>query len=123
LDIGGTVALADLSLFVPSLKGTARIEGRAVGPLQSARLTAKATGDVATEGFARQQVTLVIDATGLPKPSSGNFRAEGGFDGSPVALNGTFGWEKDDLKLIVDRGEWKSLTARASLMLPQNGGI
>ncbi|HEX3487570.1 MAG TPA: translocation/assembly module TamB domain-containing protein [Micropepsaceae bacterium] len=123
LNLGGTIDLSDLSLLTPNLSGAVHIQGRVAGPLQMARLNANASGDIATQGFAKQRVMLTVNATGLSKPSTGDFHAEGRFDDGPVSVNGTFGWQTDGIKLAVQRGEWKSLSARANLSMPDNGSL
>ena len=121
LDLDGTIALADLTRLTSAVSGDVRIAARARGPIGRARLDGSATGNIASEGFAKQRVTLAFTATGLPRPSSGDFRGSGSFDGAPVAVNGTFGWNRGVLQLAVARGQWKSLSARASFAIPDSG--
>jgi translocation and assembly module TamB len=116
-----TVLVPQVSRLAPSLKGSAQIKVSATGPLHTAELMAMATGDIGSRGFAPQHVSLDVHAKGLPRPSSGSFRGQGRFENAPVSLAGTFAAGGNGLDLLVDRGDWKSLSLHADIHLPRGG--
>jgi translocation and assembly module TamB len=118
-----TLALPELSMVRQTLKGDARIAASLRGPMRTARLEATATGNIATEGFSEQRVTLALSTTGFPNPSTGTFRARGNFNDAPVSLEGTLNRRGRVLDVSVMRGDWKSLHAQGDVALSDGAPI
>ena len=121
LDVVLRASVPDVSRIASDLKGSADIEAKAQGPIDSARVSATATGKIGAGTFAPQRIHLDVTANGLRRPAMGAFKGGGNFQNAPVALSGTFAWNDRGLGLVVDRGDWKSLDVRADINLPQGG--
>ena len=113
--------LDDLSILTESLVGDLRAQGDLRGPWDTARLQAKGVANIGTPTIARQQVNVSVNAIGFPIAQNGDFTVEGRFDDAPVALNGELMRVEEGLKATVERGTWKTLSARADITIPENG--
>jgi autotransporter translocation and assembly factor TamB len=118
-----TLGIDDLSLITASLVGDLRAQGQVRGPSQTARLEASAVGNIGTPTIQRQQINLSVNAIGFPRSQSGEFSAQGRFDGAPLSLDGELTRLQDGLKATVERGTWKSLDARADVTIRESGDI
>src|SRR5262249_52465653 len=58
--------LKDLSRLAATVRGTLALRGSVNGPLDNAVLSAGGNAVLATQGFARQRVTIDLKASGLP---------------------------------------------------------
>jgi translocation and assembly module TamB len=119
LDLALAATLSDASLFAPDLKGEASARATAKGPFRTAKLDAIVQGKIGTSDLAPQQVSLNLQSTGLPKPATGTFRGESEYRNAPLTLSGTFGWSERGLRLAVERGQWKSVSASGDIVIPQ----
>jgi len=117
------LGLTDLSLLTKSLIGDLSAEGQARGPWETVRVEATATGNIGTPTIAKQQIDFSLNATGLPRPESGTFSAQGRFDNAPVSLDGRLAREQSGLKVTIERGTWKTLDARGDATIPDSGDV
>jgi translocation and assembly module TamB len=111
-------SLPDLALLAPPLRGAARLALRAEGPLEDVSLTLSGTGVAGTEGFAPLPLSVTGRATGLPHAPRVQLSAEATLEGAPLALAAEAARVTDGtLRLDVSAADWKSLRARAALVL------
>ena len=111
--------LTDLSRLSGMLQGSLALRGSAAGPMKTARMSAHGTAQVATKGFARQQVAIDLEASGLPTPQSARLTMNGHLDGAPLILRATLG-AAHRLDLM---GRWRSLDATGDVALPEKGPV
>src|SRR5262249_25667704 len=67
------------------------------------------------------RVTFSLNAVGLPRTESGDFTAQGSFDGAPLSLQGELRREQNGLKATVQRGTWKTLDGRGEITIVESG--
>lgn len=117
-----STTLSDLSRLSPVLTGTADIRGTVAGIPAQALLDLSGSADMASRGFARQRITLRARATGLPNPANARITADGRLDDAALALaaDWTAKGTGHDAKLSLN---WKSLTSRAAITVPQKGAL
>ena len=120
LNYAATVRFPDLSRFAKTLSGTLVLSVNVNGPFETASISASGDADMASKGFKRQHIAIGLQATGLPRPESARFQANGDLDGSKIALNGTLtaDGKGHTAKLNAD---WKSLHATGDVTFPQTG--
>ncbi len=117
-----SAALSDLSRLTPALIGTAQIRGTVAGIPAQALIDLSGDADMASRGFARQRIALRARAIGLPNPANARVTADGKLDGANLTLAADWATKGTghDAKLALD---WKSLTSRAAISLPQKGPL
>jgi translocation and assembly module TamB len=117
-----SAALSDLARLTPALIGTAQFRGTVAGIPAQALVDLSGDADMASRGFARQRIGLRARATGLPNPANARVTANGKLDGADLALavDWTAKGTGHDARLSLD---WKSLTSRAAITLPQKGPL
>jgi translocation and assembly module TamB len=113
--------ISDVSRMAKTLQGTLSLRGNANGRMGQARLSASGAGSLATSGFARQRVTINLQAEGLPGLRAGWVRMDGRLDGAPLLLDATF--KGDKARQISLSARWKSLAAKANLSIGQNSTL
>ena len=117
LDYGATFHLSDLSRLSDILRGSLEMRGDANGPLATATLRARGSAQIATKGFAQQQVTIEMEASGLPAPNAGRLDVRGRLNGAPLSVQANLtGKQARQLALTA---RWKSLDASADITLPE----
>jgi translocation and assembly module TamB len=117
-----STALSDLARLSPVLIGTAEIHGTVAGIPAQALLDLSGSADMASRGFARQRIALRARATGLPNPANARITADGRLDDAALTLatDWTAKGTGHDAKLALN---WKSLTSRAAINVPQKGPL
>jgi len=112
------VALADVSRLTRNLSGALSAQGTVRGRSNDLGVTATAQGRLASRGFAKSPIAFSLIAQHLPQLPTGEVRAEGRFDTAPLRLLATANRMKDGaLAVAVKNADWKSLSARADLVL------
>src|SRR3569832_129604 len=108
LNYAATVRFPDLSRFAKTLSGTLALSVNINGPFETASISASGDADMASNCFKRQHIAIGLQATGLPRPESARFQANGDLDGSKIAVSGTHptAGKGPAAKLNAD---WKSL--------------
>ncbi len=124
LSLAWRVVLDDLAAASPRLAGAVTAAGRVNGPPSGVAVQADITGDVGIGSIPRGPVEISIQASGLPANPAGTIVAQGRLDGAPLALNGSV-WRETDGRLhaVVERATWKSLAAKADLVLPRGESV
>ena len=117
LDYRWKLAVTDLSRVVSTLMGSVSLEGTLKGPLNAMSLVASGNGLAWSKGYEKQAIAIDLSADGLPKPKSGNFRLSGKFDGAPIAFQGKLSRERDNLKVAIENGTWKSARVAGTVLL------
>jgi len=120
LNYAAQLRFPDLSRFAKTLNGSLALSVNVNGPFETASISASGDADMASRGFARQHIAIGFQATGLPRPASARFQANGNLDGSKIALTGnlTADGKGQTAKLNAD---WKSLHATGDIAFPQTG--
>jgi translocation and assembly module TamB len=118
-----SLGLNDLSLLTASLVGDLNAQGQLRGPWQTAQLEATGVANVGTPTIPRQRIDISANATGFPRTERGTFTAQGRFDDAPVSFEGELARMSAGLQAVVDRVTWKSLSARADITVPDDGGV
>ncbi|MDE2499463.1 MAG: translocation/assembly module TamB domain-containing protein [Alphaproteobacteria bacterium] len=112
-------AISDMSRLASTLAGTLDFRGTLTGPPDSARLSATGSGNLGTSHFPRENITVALTANGLPRVTSGDFRAEGKFDGAPLLAHGRFARDRSGvMTAILERTEWKGTSAQGHVVIP-----
>ena len=121
LNYAAQVSFLDLSRFAKTLSGSLALSVNVNGPFETAIISASGDADMASRGFARQHIAIGLQATGLPRPASARFHANGDLDGSKIALNGTLTAEGKKGSSAKFNADWKSLHATGDIAFPQTG--
>lgn len=124
LNYSAQIGLPDLSRLASTLNGSAMLSGTAVGPLDTAQLHATGSAKMASRGFARQHVGLVLQAQGLSNPVSARLRAQGSLDNARISIDADLAaapnGKAKNAKLVA---QWKSLNTHAAITLPHAGPV
>jgi len=119
VDLHSSARLPDVSVLAPRLRGDLEFNLDALGPLLDARLSARGRGNLGTDGFPQQELTLTAEAKGLPMPQTGKFVVAGRFADAPVTVNGDVTHSDKQVFLVsLKQAEWKTLRASASISVP-----
>lgn len=120
LDYAATVNLTDVSRLSSALNGNAFLSARVQGPMESAETRIAGNASLASSGFARQRIELTAQASGFPRPSSGQVRITGALNGASVAIRGDLTRKKGGVAAVAS-AVWKSLRASGDFTLPEGG--
>ncbi len=102
--------LKDLSRLTDSLQGTLSLHGDVHGPLKNAALSAGGAAVLATKGFARQRISIALQAQGLPAPRQAELTLDGRLNGAPLLLHAAL---KDaSARQVTLAAHWRSLDAK-----------
>lgn len=122
LDLTLSARVADMSKVASALRGDAAIRATARGPAATARLNAAITGTIGTDSLAPQAVRLTLEGSGTNKPT-GTFQAETEYRDAALALSGTFAYEKNELRLAIEDGKWKSVSLTGDVNIPRTDPV
>ena len=112
------VKVSDLSRATASLKGTLGLNAQLNGPADNLLLVVNGDLFAAAGGMDREHVAINAEARGLPKLEDANVRLSGRFAGAPLSLKAVVsGGKSGAIHAALDRAEWKSATAKGSVML------
>ena len=120
LNYAAQVRFPDLSRFAKTLSGTLALSVNVDGPPETASISASGDADMASKGFARQHIVIGLHATGLPRPVSARFQANGNLDGSRIALTGNLATDARGRSAKLN-ADWKSLHATGDVAFPRTG--
>lgn len=107
--------LRDLSRLATAVRGTLSLHGNVNGPIDNAGLAASGDAVLATQGFARQRVTIEAKADGLPNLGNALLTLDGRFDDAPLAIHAIWNGSKEREAKLDAR--WRSLNAQAGIHL------
>lgn len=115
------IALADLSVFSRSAKGSLETSGTAEGPLQSIAADVRVRSRLSMSGSPPGTVEATLQARGLPSAPSGRVRADGTLAGAPLELDASLEQVRaKTYHVVVRRTKWKSLSANGDLIAGMN---
>ncbi len=124
LDLTARLGLPDLAAASTAVSGDVTVDAHVAGRTTDLVADATAKGDVGTTGVPRGPLAVTVHASGLPALPDATVRAEGRFDGAPVALDAAVQRRADGaLHLALTRAEWKSAHATADLTLPAGATV
>ncbi|HVO47308.1 MAG TPA: translocation/assembly module TamB domain-containing protein [Steroidobacteraceae bacterium] len=116
LDARLDLNLSDLSRVSPALAGTAKLIGKASGPLKSLSVESDLTTTLSVHGSSRGTVYASVHADGLPSAPRGTVEAHGDLDGSPLVLNALVQQlEGGSMHAVIQHADWKSAHAQADI--------
>jgi translocation and assembly module TamB len=112
------LALADLSVAAPTVSGTIAAQGHVSGKTDDLTAHADIDGEVATKGFPKGPIKLVLDAQHLPGDPTGHVTASGTFEGAPLTLDATAARDASgNLQATITKAAWKSLQADGAVTM------
>jgi translocation and assembly module TamB len=115
------IALSDLSRLAPTLIGSLNLRANLSGPPDNGKLTVDGRALAATKGMAKQNVTLSMEASGLPNLKTARIRASGRFDNAPVSVRADIAQTNaKQWKVDLADGSWRSARAKGSLVIAGN---
>jgi translocation and assembly module TamB len=116
-DVSWGAVLKDLQRLAPTLTGRIALQGTVSGMDGKLVATADGNGAIATKGFASGPLHFAMRAQGLPLAPSGTVDVSGSLDGAPLVLTAKLSRSaKSAWQLVLDKGDWKSVHARGSLV-------
>ena len=120
LDLAWHVALTDLSALSPQILGALNATGHVGGPTNGLSVTADVTGDAGSLKFPKAPLTLTLRGDHLPAAPQATLQGSFRLAGAPAALQADVTTnEAGGLHLVLKRADWKSLVARADMVLPK----
>ncbi len=118
LNADWTLALNDLAAIRPDLAGTIAARGHASGTPASLSVSSDLTGNLAANGQRLEQVTAHVTLDGLPGAPTGRLTAGGTLFDAPLDVAISAERQDAGIHVVIDRTNWKSLTAAGTLDLP-----
>ncbi len=118
LNFDWTIGLPDLAAVSPQGRGALQAKGHIGGDLGAISVNADITGQAGSGQFAKAPVNITLRADHLPAAPNADLDAKLQYQGAPINVvahtttetNGT-------LHTILQRADWKSLSANADLSL------
>src|SRR6202012_3789921 len=104
-------SLADLSAVQPDVSGKVDVKGQASGKLNDLAVKTDVVSNVAAKGYQSGQVTMHIDATGLPDTPKASISANGTLLDAPLSLAVTADRTNNVIHANIGTLSWKSLSA------------
>jgi translocation and assembly module TamB len=114
-----TLALNDLAAIRPDLAGSFAAHGHAGGTSGKLSVTADLTGNLAAQGQHLEQVNAHVSLDGLPDAPTGQLTAGGMLFDAPLDVAISAEQRDGNIHVVVERTNWKSLTASGTLDLPK----
>jgi translocation and assembly module TamB len=124
VDMAWHVALTDLSALSPKLVGALNAAGHVGGPTDRLAVTADVTGEAGSPQFAKAPVSLTLRGDHLPAAPQASLQGSFRLAGAPATLQAEVTTnEAGGLHVVLQRADWKSLAARADMVLPKGEKI
>ena len=124
LDLAWHVALSNLAALSPQVLGALNASGHVGGPTGDLTANADITGEAGSAKFARAPLSAHLQATHLPAAPQGSVQAQFRAAGAPATLAADLQTDAAGaLHVVLRRGDWKSLTTRADLVLAHGSKI
>jgi translocation and assembly module TamB len=124
LDLAWKVAVSDLSALSPQMLGAISAHGNVTGPTTGLAVTADVTGNAGSPKFAKAPLSLTLRADHLPAAPQATLQGNVRLAGAPATLQADVTTNADGaLHLVLRHADWKSLAARADLLLPKGQKI
>ena len=118
VDLDWQTTLPDLSAVSKAVAGTLSAQGRVHGLPQDLAASARINAAAAIAGLPKENLSVSLDAQGLPAAPTGKIEAEGKLAGSPLELAAAVKRADDGaFALSLDRLQWKSASGEGKLTL------
>ncbi len=118
-----SLALNDLTAIRPDLTGTIAAHGHASGTPASLSISSDLTGNLAAKGQRLEQVNAHVTLDGLPDAPGGQLTADGTLFDAPLNIAISARQRDANVHVVIDRTDWKSLTAGGTLDIPLGGAL
>lgn len=114
----------DMTAISKAYSGTANMQGKLAGPLDNFAVSTELNAELALKNRPRIPVTAKLRLEHLPNAPAGQVNAEAKLAGSPLQLAALLTSSKDGpVKIALERANWKSVTAKGSLLLAKNAEL
>jgi translocation and assembly module TamB len=114
----------DLSAIVPTGAGKIDAQGQLFGDLDDLTLLADLKGGLANKGYASRQITANLQFKNLPHAPNGRMNIAGALLQAPIDVQLTLNSiDHNNLRLGIDRADWKSAHAQGRLMFTQKDSL
>ncbi len=124
LDLAWNVVLTDLAALSPQITGALKASGHVSGPTGALTATADIAGEAGSAKFARAPLSAHVQASHLPAAPQGSVQAQFRAAGAPAMLAADIQTNAAGaLHVILRRADWKSLAARADMVLARGSKI
>jgi translocation and assembly module TamB len=124
LDLAWYLALSDLTALSPQVLGTLTASGNVRGPTGDLAATADISGEAGSAKFARAPISAHMQAHHLSASPQGTVAAQFRLAGAPAVLGAEVQSDSQGaLHIVLSRADWRSLAARADLVLARGGTI
>ncbi len=117
LRIDWTGALRDLSRVASTLSGSLDVRGHVKGATSRFEVTVAGDGRIAGGAYAKGPVHIAARIGGLPDAPQGSVNIDGRINGGTLQMQARLEQRDGALSIAIDKGDWKSLRARANLLL------
>lgn len=117
-------ALSQLSAVAPTLSGSVKTVADIAGPPSDLAVKAHVDGDVGAPNVPKGPVTADVALHGLPSAPAGTITAQGQLAGAPLQLAVDAARNAGgDLRVTINRADWRSLHADGALSLAQGAKL
>lgn len=124
LAIDWTATLRDLSRVAKNLSGNIALRGHLKGPQGNFETAIAGEGQLAGGKFAKGPVRIAARIGGLPNAPAGKISADGLINGGTLQFLADLEHRTDGaLSIKIQKGDWKSLRARANLLLARGADM
>jgi translocation and assembly module TamB len=124
LALAWSLGLPDLATLSPSILGALKAAGNVTGKPGGLAVTAEVTGQAGAPKFPAAPVQLTLEAHDLPSAPHGSVTASFRMAGAPAAVLADVSTAADGaLRVRLQHATWKSLTARADMVLPKGESV
>ncbi|GCE89599.1 hypothetical protein MSKU15_1200 [Komagataeibacter diospyri] len=120
VDATAHLALSDLHVLAPTLKGQAQADLHATGPVNDLAASLKMQASMAASNTAAGNVQASLSMQHLPQVREGALDVSGTVDRAPIQIAARLDSNADESRHIqLSHLNWKSLTGLADMMLPK----
>ncbi len=124
VDLDWRATLPDLSAVSTTVAGTLSAQGRVSGSPQDLAASARINAAAAIAGLPKENLSVSLEAQGLPAAPSGKIEAAGNLAGSPLQLAAAVQRASDGtFALSLDRLQWKSASGEGKLALAPGAAV
>ncbi|HVP84406.1 MAG TPA: translocation/assembly module TamB domain-containing protein [Rhizomicrobium sp.] len=123
LRVDWTGALRDLKRVAGTLSGNLNLHGHVKGAVKNFELTVAGDGQIAGGTYAKGPVEIAARIGGLPDAPQGKASVNGRINGGALQMRATLAQRAGGLSIVVDKADWKSLRARADMLLAKGAKL
>jgi translocation and assembly module TamB len=118
VSLAWSLAVNDLAAAQPGLGGALKASGTATGTTDDLSLVADINGKVTAQGVSSGDLTIRVEASGLPNHPAGSVVARGDLLRAPLDLAVALRQVDAGLGIDIQRASWNSLEASGAAELP-----